>query len=219
MRSLWLGILLAAVESLAFGQLESDTLTVSVSQSVNLQPDQAVFGIPVITAASTTLDEAVANLNGTGITAANLSSISLLREHTLNWLFTLAVPLSKMASTAAQLTARKIPFYVQSSLVSPALQQAQQCPITNLMADAKAQAKRVADAAELVVGDVLALSGGSPLISGLPIPVPTAVVGAILDPTSFGPLPIATVAPFVPSQPAVLATCSVVVRFKLLRYH
>lgn len=219
MRSLWLGILLAAVESLAFGQLESDTLTVSVSQSVNLQPDQVVFAIPLITTASTTLDEAAASLKGAGITAANLSSVSLLREHTLNWLFTLAVPFSKMPSTAAQLTAQKIPFYVQGSLVSPALQQAQQCPITNLMADAKAQAKRVADAAELVVGDVLALSGGSPLISGSLIPVPTAVFRASLDPTLIGAVLIPAVAPFVPSQPAVLATCSLGVKFKLLRYH
>jgi uncharacterized protein YggE len=218
MRSLWLGILLAAVESLAFGQLESDTLTVSVSQSVNLQPDQAVFAIPLITAASTSLDEVVASLKGAGITAANLSSVGLLREHTLYLIFTVAVPFSKIPSTAAQLTAQKIAFYVQGSQVSPALQQAQQCPITNLMTDAKAQAKRVADAAELVAGDVLALSGGSPSISGLPIPVPTAVVRDNLDPTLIGTVQIPATAPLVLIQPAVRATCSLVVKFKLLRY-
>ena len=211
MRSLWLGILLAAVESLAFGQLESDTLTVSVSQSVYLQPDQVVFAIPVNTDASTTLDEVVAGLKGAGITAANLSSVSSFREHTLNWLFTLAVPFSKLPSTAAQLGGQNIAFYVQGSQVSPALQLAQQCPIANLLADARVQAKRAADAAELVVGDVLALSGGNPLISSSP----TALIGNIQIGT--GQIPAA--APFVLSQPAVRATCSLAVKFKLLRYH
>src|SRR5258708_1460422 len=162
MRSLWLGILLAAVESLAFAQLDSNTLTVSVSQSFVLQPDQALLSISLLTPASTSLDELVASLKGSGITAANLSNVSLLREHTLVWQFTLAVPFSKIPSTAAQLDAQKIPFYVQGSQVSIESRQAQQCPISNLMVAAKLQAKQVADVAELVVGDVLALTDGNP---------------------------------------------------------
>src|SRR5258708_15774138 len=174
MRSLWLGILLAAVESLAFGQLDSDTLTVSVSQSFALQPDQALLSISLLTPASTSLDELVASLKGSGITAANISNVSLLREHTLVWQFTLAVPFSKIVSTAAQLGAQKIPFYVQGSWVSIESRQAQQCPISSLMAVAKVRAKQIADAAELVVGGVLTLSSGSPSTASCRIPGPTA---------------------------------------------
>src|SRR6266704_2659407 len=113
MRSLWLGILLAAVESLAFGQLDSDTLTVTVSQSLNLQPDQVVFGINVTTPTSTGLDEVVASLKNP---AVNFSSVTSARDHaTLTWFFILAVPLSKLAATAAQLTTQKVEFTVQSS--------------------------------------------------------------------------------------------------------
>src|SRR6266852_1968523 len=119
MRILWLGILLAAVESLAFGQLDSDTLTVLVSQSLDLQPDQVVFGISVTTPASTGLDEVVASLKNA---AVNFSSVTLSRDHaTLTWFFTLAVPFSKLAATAAQLTTQKVAFFVQGS-------QAQQVP-------------------------------------------------------------------------------------------
>ena len=217
MRCLWLGILLAAVESLAFGQLDSDTLTVSVSQSFALQPDQVLLSVSLPTPASTGLDELVASLKGSGITAANLSNVSLLREHTLSWLFTVAVPLSKIPSTAAQLNAQKIPFYVQGSQVSAESQQAQQCPLPSLMADAKAQAKKLADSAELVVGDILALSGGSPSILNSGIAVPAALLRGNIDPTSGAPFP--AVIPAVAIPPVVRANCSLVVKFKLLRYH
>src|SRR5260370_13943829 len=209
MRSLWLGILLQGVGALAFGQLVSDTLTVSVSQSIALQPDQALLSISLLTPASTGLDELVASLKGSGITAANLSNVSLLREHTLVWQFTLAVPFSKIPYTAAQLNAQKIPFYVQGSQVSAESQQAQQCPVSNLMAAARVQAKQVADAAELVVGDVLTLSSGNPSTPTLRLSIPTAASRP--DSTS--------VTQFFPIQPVARANCTLVVKFKLLRYH
>jgi hypothetical protein len=210
MRSLWLGILLAAVECLAFGQLDSDTLTVSVSRSFSLQPDQAVFGINVTAPLSSGLDEVVAGLKTAGITAANFSGVfSIPNQAPLYWSFTLAVPFSKISATAAQLTANKIAFTVQSS-VSAGGQQSQQCPLADLMADAKAQAKKLADAAELVVGDVLTLSRGNQSIATSFVYVPTAAF-------RLGTIP--SVAPFIPIQPPVRANCSLIVKFKLLRYH
>ena len=205
MRSLWLGILLAAVESLAFAQLDSNTLTVSVSQSFALQPDQVVFGISVTTPASTGLDEVVASLKNA---AVNFSSVTLSRDHatTLTWFFTLAVPFSKLASTAAQLTTQKVEFTVQSSQA----QQVPPCSAPTLMAAARAQAKKLADAADLVVGDVLTLSSGNPSIPTLRTSIPTAAFR--LD-------AIPSVAQFFPIQPAVSANCTLVVKFKLLRYH
>jgi uncharacterized protein YggE len=212
MRSLWLGILLATVESLAFGQLDSDTLTVSVSQSSNLQPDQLVFGIRVLTPANRGLDEVVAGLKNA---AVNFSSVTSSPDNaTLAWVFTLAVPLSKVAATAKQLTTQELEFFVQGSQVSPASQQAQLCPIPSMMAEAKAQAKNLADAAELVVGDVLALSSGNASIPNSLILVPTAAARLY---TSF--LPIQWFAPLNAIQPVARAACSLTVKFKLLRYH
>src|SRR5258708_2368544 len=113
MRSLWLGILLATVESLAFGQLDSDTLTVSVSQSVNLQPDQIVFGITQIAPPDRSLNEVLATLKAAGITAANFSTVySVPGSPDLHWVFTMAVPLSKMLPTSGQLAAQKILFSI-----------------------------------------------------------------------------------------------------------
>jgi uncharacterized protein YggE len=210
MRSLLLGILLATVESLAFGQLDSDTLTVSASRSFSLQPDQAVFVISVTAPSSSGLDQVVAGLKTVGIVAANFSGVfSIPDQGTLSWSFTLAVPFSKISSTATQLTANKIAFTVQSS-ISAGVQQSQPCPLADLMADAKAQAKKLADAAELVVGDVLTLSNGNQSTATSFVYVPTAAF-------RLGTIP--SVAPFIPIQPAVRATCSLTVKFKLLRYH
>src|SRR5258708_29238067 len=164
MRSLWLGVLLLAVESLAFGQLDRDTLTVSASQSSSLQPDRVIVRIHVTTPGSTGLDQVVAGLKSAGIVTAALSNISSSPDNaTLFWLFTIAVPFSKIPATVTQLTAQKIEFFVQGSQVSAASQQAQPCPVASMMADATAQAKKIADAAELVVGEIVALSIGQAL--------------------------------------------------------
>ncbi len=203
MRSLWLGILLATVESLAFGQLESDTMTVSVSQAVDLQPDQVVFGISVTTPVSTGLDEVTASLKNAAI---KFSSVTLSRDQaTLTWFFTLAVPFSKLAATAAQLTTQKVEFTVRSSQE----QQVPQCSVPTLMAAARAQASNLADAAALVVGDVLTLSTESP----------SPILEAFVPTAAFRLGAIPSVVTFFPIQPDVRANCSLTVKFKLLRYH
>lgn len=215
MRSLWLGILLATVESLAFGQLDGDTLRVAVSRSINPQPDQIVFSISLNAPATTGLDGVLASLKDTGITSANLSNVfSVPGQDSLNWVFSLPVPFSKISATAAQLTAKKVTFSVQSSVASTS----PQCPVSNLMADAKTNAKRLADAAELVVGEVLTLSSGDPLITTSPVAIPTAVQRNV-DPIAAIPVLLPYVARLVPVQPAVRASCSLVVKFQLLRYH
>src|SRR5258708_19692571 len=132
---------------------------VSVSQSFNLQPDLVVFGIYVTTPASTGLDEVVAPLKNVGITASNFSSVTSARDHPdLTWLFTLAVPFSKLAATATQLTTQKVGFFVQGSQAH----QAQQCSLPTLMAAARVQAKQLAHSPDLVVGHFLTLSPGTP---------------------------------------------------------
>jgi len=214
MRSLWLGILLAAVESLAFGQLDSNTLTVSATRSFTLTPDQLVLSIFVTTPASTGLDEVVAGLKSAGITAANFSNVRSSPDRvSLSWFFSLAVPYSKIPATLAQLTAQKVQTYAQSPQVSDALLQAQQCPVPVLMADVKAHAKKLADAAGLVVGEVVAMSdesGSAGIRLGQQVPDP--VRG---EPVSIGVLTLLTT-PRTPIQPV---SCSLTVKFKLLRLH
>ena len=212
MRSLWLGILLATVESLAFGQLDSDTLTVSVSQSINLQPDQIVFEITQIAPSGRSLDDVLANLKAAGITQANFSSVSSVPgSPDLQWFFTLAVPLSKMRATSAQLTTQKILFSVLGLQVSDELQKAQQCSYPSMFADIRTQAKHIADAAELVVGDVLAISQEN--AQGL-----IQLQQFFNTPTLVARLGNFAGVAFTTLRPAPV-NCFLTVKFKLLRYH
>src|ERR1700733_6376264 len=98
-----LSILLFAVVPV-FGQLPSQTVTVVAMRSVNLQPDQVVFGVSVSSNASTNLNQVVAALVGVGITAADLSGVENPDPSTFNWGFTLAVPIASLTATIASLT-------------------------------------------------------------------------------------------------------------------
>src|SRR5262245_43430828 len=75
MRILGLTSLLLATELLAFGQLDSDTLTSNVSRSINLLPDQGIFNIYVNSDLDTSLEQVVAALKASGVTAENLSNV------------------------------------------------------------------------------------------------------------------------------------------------
>src|SRR5437764_14958569 len=94
-----------AAASVLFGQLDSNSITVTASRSVQLRPDQVVFSISVQAPIGITLDDIIAALQGSGITAANLtgSSMALTTENT--WFFSLPAPLLNIKSTLAFLTA------------------------------------------------------------------------------------------------------------------
>ena len=66
---------------LAFGQLDSNSITVTASRNASLQPDQAVFAVSVQSGISASLDDVLAALQGSGITAANLSSVSSVQQN------------------------------------------------------------------------------------------------------------------------------------------
>src|SRR5437016_5851611 len=61
--------------ALAFGQLDSNTVTVTASRTSNPQPDQAVFVVTVQSGLSTTLGDVLAALQGSGITLADFSGV------------------------------------------------------------------------------------------------------------------------------------------------
>jgi hypothetical protein len=188
MRTLILAFAISA--SLAFGQIDSNAVTVTASRNANLQPDTVLFGVTVTSGFNAGLDDVVAALAGSGITAANFSSVSspfTLSIPTgaiaqpvqpmLQWTFTLPVPLSKLKDTSTALTnlqqsiAKKnaglaMSFSVQGTQVSQQLQQSQPCVVSDLLADARAQAQKLADAAGLTLGQLLALSSSTSSTTG-----------------------------------------------------
>ena len=209
----------------AFAQLDSNSVTVGATRSMTQQPDQVLFGVTVQSGLSTSLDDVVAALQGSGITAANFSGISMgpvlvftgnpipappvspIAAPPLQWVFALPAPLAKIKDTIATLTALQksiarqnngltLSFSVQGSQVSAQLQQSQVCPTSDLLADARAQAQKLANAAGLTLGTVLAMSSGTST---------SGSVGFVTSVPSF----------LLASSPSV---CSMTVKFALLRY-
>ena len=56
--------------SLVFGQLDSNSITVTASRSVTFQPDQIVFSVDVSSPLDTSLDDVIAALASSGTIAA-----------------------------------------------------------------------------------------------------------------------------------------------------
>ena len=220
MRKVWLTALLLAGASLAFGQIETDTITIQATRSVNLTPDQASFYITVSADPASSLDQIVAALSSLGITASNLSGMygAADNQASLQWSFTLAVPFPKMNATIASLIALRqsmvknkggmsLTFQLQGAYVSPEAFQSQSCASKDLVADAQVQAQKVAAAAGFAVGLILAISDGTS--SGAGIPSYAARLGDFLIGEWFN-----TTAYSIPVQPG----CHLEVKFKLLRY-
>ena len=209
----------------AFAQLDSNSVIVSATRSMTQQPDQVLFGVTVQSGLNTSLDDVVTALQGSGITAANLSAVSTAPAYVLvgtggpqpptvtpmlQWTFALPAPLAKIKDTIATLTGLQqriaqqtngltLSFSVQGTQVSAQLQQSQVCPTSDLLADATAQAQKLAGAAGLSLGGVLSMSGGASVPSNVGSAV--AIVGALI---------------FTP--PVLPSVCSMTVKFALPRY-
>ncbi len=170
--------------SLAFGQIGSNSITVSASNNASLQPDQAVFGITVQSGVNSGLDDVLAALQGSGITIANFSGVTTLGQFvisnpfptgsplTLAWTFSLPVPLTNTKTTVASLTTLEqniakqnngltLSFSIVGTQVSQQLAQSQTCSLTSLIATATTEAQSLASAANLTVGRILALSSST----------------------------------------------------------
>jgi uncharacterized protein YggE len=218
MRRLWLfGLFLTA--SSVFGQLDSDTVTIQASRSVNPTPDQFIFYVSVNASPSTTLDQIVAALSGSGIAAANLSGMysGMNNQPFLQWSFELAVPFTKTMSTIASLIALEqsigqnnsgMSLMFQGTHVSSQAIQSQICAAKDLVAEAQAQAQNLAAAAGLYIGPILAISDGSS------VPAARGYFGF----TSVYAVQASWVVnPFLGYSPTP-SGCYLEVKFKLLRY-
>ena len=165
--------------SLAFGQLDSNSITVSASNNTNLQPDQAVFSVIVQSGLTTGLDDVVNALAGTGITAANFSSVSTQINYnvaalstSLQWVFSLTAPLANTKGTVASLTTFEqniakannglaLSFSIVGTQVSQQLAQSQTCSFPALITSATTQAQSLAAAGGVTLGSILALSSST----------------------------------------------------------
>jgi hypothetical protein len=217
-RTLIFGFVMTA--SLAFGQLESNSVTVTASQSLNLQPDQVLFGVYVTASINSSLEDVLAALKGSGITIANLSGVGNAPPigvvtgnypaPPIQWSFALAVPFAQMKATVTALTSLQqsimqanngftLSFSVQGTQVSASVLQSQVCSITGLIADATAQAQKLASAAGLNLGSILAMS------SGISSPVGGSSVAQV-----FGTFSSIT--------GATLQSCTLTVKFTVTRY-
>ena len=205
-----------------FGQLQTDTITITAVRQVSLRPDQIVFNLQVSTPETAGLDDALTQLTGTGITATELTGVFTGLPNTLNWSFTLAVPFSQAGSTAKRLaqieqqSKQAVTFYTQGTQVSQALQQSQPCSQASLISDARVQASSLAAAAGFTVGPVLAVSDGSldeaPAAVARLGAIPNVLTGSFTGVVAFGGVSSLLV---LPPQPV---SCAAIVKFQLYRY-
>lgn len=219
---------LVASALVAAGQTDANSLTITAYRSVAVQPDQLVFAVTVSSGMNTGLEEVLAALTGSGVAAGNLQGVysytDSKNQTTLDWTFTLPVAISEAKTTIALLEGLRqtigtrnpglrLTYQSQGTQVSAQLQRSQQCPLSDLIADARAQAQRlVSGAAGLSVGPILALSDGS---NGAVLAQRFVAVDFI----RIGDF--STVGTFGFGSTAIAASpqnCTVVVKFSLSRY-
>lgn len=172
-------LLLLACTGIATAQVTPNSVTVTATRNTNTQPDQVVFGVNVDTPIDATRDDVLAAIQGSGITIANFSVVRTVQTFNgqqqvavLEWSFLLPTPISTMKSTAGLLSAVQksvaqtkpdfsMSFGVEGMQVSPQAAQSQPCPLSDLVADARAQAQKLAGAAGATVGSILAISNAA----------------------------------------------------------
>lgn len=150
----------------AFAQLDSNSVTVTASRNTTAQADQATLSVSVTSGFNNGLTDILNALAGTGITMANFTGLnSYSNPPQLTWSFTLYVPIAKLSDTTTSLANLQqsivqkknglaLAFSVQGTQVS----QAPGCSQADLLADARVSAQKLADAAGLTVGVILAMS-------------------------------------------------------------
>ena len=166
-----LAIFLLLLPVVGAGQLTPNSVTVTASRNTTPQPDSARFHIQISAAADVTREDVLAVAAAAGLTAANFTGVSSYynapNAQGVTWNFSMTAPLTNLNSTMGLLIALQnslakdkkysLFFSISGSEVSP---QSQGCVTTDLIADARAQASKLASAAGLSLGGVQALSGG-----------------------------------------------------------
>lgn len=182
--------------ALVYGQSAPNSITVTASRSSTVQPDQVVFAVNVYAAITNTMSDVLAAVQSVGITATNFSTVTTVEQYSasdqlyvssVQWTFSLTAPFANMKSTVAALNGLQlsvaqnnnglsVSFSVQGTQVSAQAQQAQACPVSGLISDARTQAQTIASASSMTVGAILAMSSSvstaSPVGFGSAIQLP-----------------------------------------------
>ena len=172
----YLFLLTLVFTALAAAQPSPNTLTVTATRTVSVQPDQVVFGVSVTSPLTTSQGDVISALQGSGITAANFSSIYSSQTvngtqlvSVLQWNFTITVPIANLKPTIDTFTGLQLAlskaknglslsFNVQGMQASAQAQQSQACSLSGLISDARAQALKIANAASATLGNIVGLS-------------------------------------------------------------
>jgi len=178
MKRILIGIFIMA-GSLCFGQLDSNSVTVSVSQTSTPQPDEGIIQITVNSGYGSSLNDIVAALQGVGVTAASFNGLSSGyalngTSQVLQWSFQIEVPLTQLKASLTSLTSLEqtigqnnsglqLSFNVGGTAYSQQLLQSQSCTPATLIAAARSQAQQLASAAGMTAGQILALSTSAAL--------------------------------------------------------
>ncbi len=223
-RKLCFGLLAAASTWTLLAQTDSNGLTITASRSMAMQPDQEALRVIVISSLGTGLDDVLAAIATSGIASADLTTVYTTytqngngpnaAEQALEWIFTIQTPITTLKNTIAALELLKqvigkknagwrVDYSGWGTQVSSRLRDSQQCSLSDLIADARLQAQKMANATGATVGPILAVSDGS---SASPA-FGTSGLFLVAD------VRLGT-ANFITQRPPL--TCSVVVKFSLL---
>jgi len=162
----------------AFAQVDSNTVTVIASRTLKLPPERASFSVYVSAPITATLDDVLAALSGSGITAADLYSVvqefqfGPTTRPTLDWTFTLTVPVTKLgdtnialaklqASSLRQANGIRVSFSGASFRTADQVVNGQSCKTSDLLADSRVQAQEIATATGRILGRLLAMAGST----------------------------------------------------------
>lgn len=179
-------VLVALCSICAFAQTALDGITTSASKTITLLPDSAVFTVDVTSASGTTVDQAVAWIKDTGITATNLVGAGTTQDYqpvppgappSLRMVheFQITVPYARVKEMSDKLRAAttvvadaggSLSYGLNLSASDDALQLARQRILPDLIAELKRRADTLAGAAGLQVGSIQSISDNS-YISGM----------------------------------------------------
>lgn len=211
-------LFLLLLASPAFAQLQSNSLEVTATRTIAIQPDVVTFNVWVTAGVTVGMDAVVAALpepfNASDFVSAAASFLNA--GPGTQWYFSKTLPIASMGSALTSLNSAQanrkssmtVTFSVQAN-VSAAAKAANPCVYGALMSDASAQARQTAIAAGLKLGPVISLSDGSDLpadqAGGAVYLVADAFIGVISRSGSFSAF----------APPAPPTVCTLVVRFQL----
>ncbi len=174
-------VLLVLLSFSAFAQVTMEGITTSASKTITLLPDSAVFIVDVTSASGTTVDQAVALIRDTGITATNLVGAATTQDYqfvppgtppSLRMVheFQITVPYARVKEMSDKLRAAttvvvdaggSLSYGLSLSASDDALQLARQRVLPDLIAELKRRADTLAGAAGLHVGSIQSISDNS----------------------------------------------------------